>query len=479
MDDTPNLKLPYIAAAQAQKHVTHNEAIRALDALVQIAVADRNLATPPSSPVEGARYIVASSPTGAWAGHANKIAAWQDGAWMIYPPLEGWSAWISDEDVAVVWSGAAWTPLGAGASVNPAPLVGINTAADTTNRLAVKSNAVLLSHDDVTPGTGDIQAKINKSSAVRTATFLFQSGFSGRAEMGLAGEDDFSFKVSANGSAWVEALRIDRSTGRVSMPLTPGRELLTSNRTYFVRTDGNDSNSGLSNSPAGAFATIGGAYSAVAARIDAAGYTVTFQIAAGTYAASILLNRSIPNASAVMILGNTAAPSSVAVTPSGYGGFTIDGQAVSISGMRISNAGATGQGVLIRNRGTLNVEAGVEFGACPNRAHMEAIGGSSVNSTQNWSIVGGAQSHVLLSGQSTWTASGRTITIGGTPAFTSAFLSAAQGSSAVLFSNTWSGAATGSRYAATGNSIVDTFGAGASHLPGSIAGTVASGGEYA
>ena len=86
MDETPNLRLPYIMAAQSQKHVTHNEAIRALDAVVQLSVLDRDLSTPPGSPADGARYIVAGSPTGAWSGHAGNIAAYQDGAWTFYPP---------------------------------------------------------------------------------------------------------------------------------------------------------------------------------------------------------------------------------------------------------------------------------------------------------------------------------------------------------------------------------------------------------
>ncbi len=75
MDETPNLGLPYIMAAQSQKHVTHNEAIRALDAIVQLSVLDRDLTAPPGSPAEGARYIVAASPTGAWSGHAGDVAA--------------------------------------------------------------------------------------------------------------------------------------------------------------------------------------------------------------------------------------------------------------------------------------------------------------------------------------------------------------------------------------------------------------------
>ena len=33
MDETANLKLPYILPSQAQKHVTHNEALALLDRL--------------------------------------------------------------------------------------------------------------------------------------------------------------------------------------------------------------------------------------------------------------------------------------------------------------------------------------------------------------------------------------------------------------------------------------------------------------
>ncbi len=92
MDETPNLALPYIIAAQAQKHVTHNEAIRALDAIVQISVLDRDLATPPSTPLDGDRYIVGASASGDWAGHDLSVAAFQDNAWMFYPPQTGWLA---------------------------------------------------------------------------------------------------------------------------------------------------------------------------------------------------------------------------------------------------------------------------------------------------------------------------------------------------------------------------------------------------
>ena len=107
----PDLTLPYIVAAQAQKHVTHNEAVRALDALVQLMVLDKDLASPPGSPADGNRYIVAASPTGAWAGQAGKIAAWQDGAWAFLTPREGWLAWVADEDKVYAHSGTAWAEL--------------------------------------------------------------------------------------------------------------------------------------------------------------------------------------------------------------------------------------------------------------------------------------------------------------------------------------------------------------------------------
>ena len=161
MDATPNLSLPYIMAAQSQKHVTHNEAIRALDAILQLAVLDRDLTAPPSSPADGARYIVGGSPTGAWSGHAGSIAAYQDGAWMFYAPVEGWIAWVGDEDVAVVWDGTAWSALttGGGGSGSFTTL-GINATADTTS-----------GH----------QLKINKASAADTASLLYQDAFSARA----------------------------------------------------------------------------------------------------------------------------------------------------------------------------------------------------------------------------------------------------------------------------------------------------------
>lgn len=212
-DTTPNLILPYILPAQAQKHVTHNEAIRALDALVQLSVATRSLAAPPATPADGARYIVAAAPTGAWSGRSGKIAAFQDGAWTFFAPLEGWRAWIADEDILAAWNGTAWIAA-AVTSLNPAPLVGVNATADATNRLVVSAPASLFTH----AGAGH-QLKLVKANPAATASHLFQTAFSGRAEIGLTGDDDLHVKVSADGTTWREALVVSAATGTPRVPV--------------------------------------------------------------------------------------------------------------------------------------------------------------------------------------------------------------------------------------------------------------------
>ena len=192
-DQTPNLKLPYIMAAQAQKHVTHNEAIRALDAIVQLAVISRAIAQPPASPVNGQRYIVAASASGVWAGQNGKIAAFQDGAWIFLAPSAGWVAWVGDEAKLYAYDGTSWAIASGGLS-DPAAKLGINGAADTTNRFVVASPASLFNHD----GSGH-QQKINKAGSAATASQVYQVAYSGRAEIGLTGDDDFHFKVSPDG----------------------------------------------------------------------------------------------------------------------------------------------------------------------------------------------------------------------------------------------------------------------------------------
>ncbi|MBJ3776406.1 DUF2793 domain-containing protein [Acuticoccus mangrovi] len=125
-----NLALPYLEADQAQKHVPVNEVLQALDALVHLTLADRNLTAPPGSPGEGVRYIVPTGATGAWSGQAGKVAARQAGAWMFYMPKAGHLAYVVDEAAFVVWSGSEWiAPALAG-------FTGVTVAQETLSSLS-------------------------------------------------------------------------------------------------------------------------------------------------------------------------------------------------------------------------------------------------------------------------------------------------------------------------------------------------------
>lgn len=215
METTVNLDLPYIMPAQAQKHVTHNEALRMLDALVQLSVASRGLSAAPMSPAEGERHIVDADANGAWDGWDGDVAVYVDGAWMRLTPLPGWRAWVEDEGRLLVYSGSAWEQPDR-ASAMQFDGLGIRATADAANRLAVKSDAVLFSHDDVTPGSGDMRVTLNRGTGANDAGFVFETDFESRALFGLLGSDAFAVKVSADGTTFEDGLSIDCQTGKIT-----------------------------------------------------------------------------------------------------------------------------------------------------------------------------------------------------------------------------------------------------------------------
>jgi hypothetical protein len=221
MSETTHLLLPYLAAAQAQKHVTHNEALRLLDGLVQLAVLDRTRTAPPPAPADGDRHIVASGATGLWTGWDLNVAFWVDGAWTRLVPREGWLAWVADEDLLLGFDGNAWVVTGGGGvsladlADGAADLLGVNTAADGINRLAVRSNNALLTAVSVGDGgTGSARQVVNKEAVGDTASVLFQTSFSGRAEVGTVGSDGLLVRVSPDGSSWLTGFAVP-STGQL------------------------------------------------------------------------------------------------------------------------------------------------------------------------------------------------------------------------------------------------------------------------
>jgi hypothetical protein len=183
-------------------------------------VESRALSAPPATPLLGDAYIVGAGGSGAWAGHDNEIAAFQAGAWLFYDPAPGWQAYVKAEQAIVVFDAGAWVALASRGSAG-IPSLGINTGADMTNRLAVAAAASLFTHS----GNGH-QLKLNKAAPSDTASLLFQTGYSGRAEMGLMGDNAWRLKVSGDGSSWVNAVTIDSATGgmTVAAPLRPAAD---------------------------------------------------------------------------------------------------------------------------------------------------------------------------------------------------------------------------------------------------------------
>jgi hypothetical protein len=200
-DTTTRLDLPFILPAQAQKHVTHNEALLRLDAVVQLVI-DGESDTPPESPAAGETLWIGGIGTGAFTGHGGTLAVHQDGVWTFIVPKPGWQAVFRDTAVARIFDGSDW--------VNPAlpddgrfDRLGVAGTADNYNRLLVQSPGSLFNH-----AGGSHRMSINKASTGDTASLLFQSNWQARTEMGLAGEDRFSFKIYGDATGWRQAIGI-------------------------------------------------------------------------------------------------------------------------------------------------------------------------------------------------------------------------------------------------------------------------------
>ncbi|PZM14035.1 DUF2793 domain-containing protein [Rhizobium tubonense] len=320
-DQTNNLALPYILPSQAQKHVTHNEALQRLDAIVQLTIAARS-ATPPPSPVEGACYLIDASSAGAWAGKSGLLALRQDGAWIFIQPRDGWQAWFrADARLRVLLAGQ-WQETGLPAN-GAMHTLGINATADTATRLAVSAAATLFNN----AGNGH-QIKVNKQALADTASLLFQTNWSGRAEMGIAGNDDFAIKVSPDGNGWQTGLQIS-SKGIVT---TPNRPLVRAFLVAAAATPVNGTQTGFSQLGAnqGGFAlgdTLGGTLGNRLSVPASGNYLLTLNtslLTSGGHSASLVAN------------GTTVLATSGAAATTGAFRQSTTGMASLVAGDRLS-----------------------------------------------------------------------------------------------------------------------------------------------
>ncbi len=305
MPNSPNLGLPYIVANQAQKHVPHNDAVAMIDGILQLSLAARNLNTPPATPIDGQRWLIGPAPTGEWAGQAGLIAFRNAGLWQFLTPRKGWAAWIEAENILLIYDGANWVAPPVPQVMQNMTMVGINATADATNKLSVNSAAALFNNI----GNG-VQIKLNKNAASDSASLLYQTSFSGRAEMGTAGDDSFHLKVSADGVTWKEAVVADATSGLAKVFANPTDPLGIATKQYV------DANAG--GAPGGTTGQIqikgASGFSGITISGDATLNTTTGVLTVSNAAIGLA---KLANLSANSILGNNTGTATTPIALSG------------------------------------------------------------------------------------------------------------------------------------------------------------------
>ena len=260
---------------------------------------------------------------------------------------------------------------------------------------------------------------------------------------------------------------------------TPVREKLTAARTYFVRTDGNDANTGLANTAAAAFRTIQKAVD-TAASLDNGNFDITITVQAGTWTDGAELKETV-GGGYVIIDGGSSASCTISTTDRScfFAPASTRASKYRLQNMRLQTSGASGYAIAAYN-GPTNIEFQfITFGATAG-AQIFASQQGNIQAIGNYSILGGGVAHVIASEYGVFAVKqGITITLAGTPAYTTGFVASVRTGFVSIYSVTITGAATGPRYTANNGGGIFTAGAGASFLPGSIAGTATAPGWYA
>lgn len=209
MADTPLLGMPEIAESQSSKYITHNEALRIIDALVHLAPIDKDLTSPPGSPSDGDLYIVGPSATGGWSGHDDDIAYYSSSSWIFITPQEGMQAWMQDEDSFYTFEGASagWVQ---GSGLGATTFLGLTDTPSSysgTNEYYVRVNSAGNALEFVAPPYdmgGYRNGKPGASEEIYRFVFVrgvdFADDFSGsRASAGTAANAETIFSIRKDG----------------------------------------------------------------------------------------------------------------------------------------------------------------------------------------------------------------------------------------------------------------------------------------
>lgn len=292
-------------------------------------------------------------------------------------------------------------------------------------------------------------------SSYTTGDVLYASGATTLSKLAI-GTSGYALKSTGSALAWA-----------------PSREVLTADRTYYVRADGSDSNTGLVDSSGGAFLTIQKAID-VSAGLDLSIYNVTISVASGTWTVPVTVTAPWIGSGTVTLQGNG-------------GTLNVTGICVNVTGTgsRLTVAGytlvASTVGLQATDGGSIYLGSSMVFGAC-STAHIRTNGPGSAVIAQSisYSVTGAAARHLMASPSGYINVFAATCTLSGTLNFSSAFAFAdRQGFINAGSASFTGGTITGQRYNANYYGLIYTAGGGASFFPGNSAGTDNSGsGKY-
>jgi hypothetical protein len=311
-----------------------------------------------------------------------------------------------------------------------------------------------------------------------TTTFSSSNGVTTFADITSSG---LRLYGSTSGSTLFTPAAIS-GTSQITFPAGTGtvRLQLPSSITIYVATTGNDSNTCLAvGVPC---LTIQHAID-LAVGYDLGNFSITISVADGTYSttgSAIVLKSYVSGSGTISIVGNTTTPSNVVVSVTT--GFGIIGSSVrgawTLSGMKVTTLTAGYDTINVSLGTRLSIVSAWEFGAAGG-THITATYGASVIISTNYTISGGAGIHWNVSTQALVQAAGHTLTITGTPTFTT-WAQAIQGGGLVVHADTFSGAITAgaTQYTASTVGWIYTAGAGAGYFPGTVGGSATSGGVY-
>jgi hypothetical protein len=286
----------------------------------------------------------------------------------------------------------------------------------------------------------------------------------------------------AHGATTITSPNIVLNSGAPFIPYTlpniPIRTRLTANTTFYVSTTGSDSNNGLASTTP--WLTLQHAATTIQNNYDLAGFTATVSVADGTYSAGVTINGPFVGSKgvgSVIFLGDTTTPTNCIISLAGNCFGASGGATYSVSGFQLASSGS--YGINPDGNGSEISYSLMNFGAC-SVAHVGVGVDARASCTGNYTISGNSTYHWFAGGSGSDVAVGaQTITLTGTPAFSGAFANATNASSIIINGATFSGSATGVRYNAILNSVINTQASGGTYLPGGSAGTTGTGGQYA